>query len=967
MTRWLHSLARRCSRRGWLVVGIWLAVAVAVMGANRIIGGAVAQTYDLPGTDSAVAQDLLNRAFPGSATESIPVVLHDPASTLDVGGGGASVAAVASALADVDVVTSVVAPADDTTLVSDDGHTALVQVKVTDRSSGEPRVGQELLDTARAAAPEGMQVELGGFLGRQVSRPDTRRSELVGVFAAIVVLFITLRRFPAVAIPLLNAVLSVGIGLALVGLLGSLVFIPDVATTLGTMLGLGVGIDYALFLVVRHRTLLRQGYDVHDSVGRTAGTAGAGIVFAGGTLIAAVCGLALTGLSFLAWLGISAALVVTVAVIASFTLVPALLGIAGRRVLPRSMQEQVTDTDEALDHSRWARLAQAVTRRPWRFAIASTIMLLLMAAPALTLTLGHTDASTLPPETTARKADDLMRSAFGAGSTAPLAVVTQLWAVAADPAAGDAGAPPASSTTGDPRAGDPRLVALAKVLAGTPGVTSVDAPVVSTDGGVAIIRVVPDWGSADRRTEELVARLRADVLPRTTAGQGMSSHIGGVTAGTTDLSTLVAARTPWFIVGVVTLSFLLLTVAYRSLLIPFKAAMMNLLSIAAAYGVVTMVFQWGWGAHLIGLDGPVPIESYVPMMMFAVLFGLSMDYEVFLLTAFREHWERSGDMTTAVRRGLADTGRVVTAAALIMVSVFASFVLSTDPLVKLFGVGLSTAVAIDATIVRCLLVPAILVLVQKGTWWLPAWLDELLPQLHVEGDPKALGAAAERPAMAATGRRPLVRQRPAAVLATVLGVGLAWVLASRLPVLPAGAGTTVAVAAVLGGVLVLLPPSLGGARTSVWTRLGGYVGGAVVTATVLAIIEAVVPPVGAAVGSTVAVGLVVVALVIVLVIARPAALSMVLGAVAAVVAAVSAPVSAGASTLSLLVAVLLPAVVAVVVAEATTSLTSGTAADGGTTGPATPTEHATPAAPSEPETSLESLLSGGREVQDGTP
>ncbi len=417
MTRWLYSLARRCASRGWLVIGLWLVVAFAVIGLNRAVGGAVAQTYLLPGTDSAVAQDLLNRAFPGSAAESVPVVLHDPEADLAEGAGADSVAAVAGALEQVEAVTAVVSPADNPALVSEDGHTALLQVTVTERSAGEPAVGQELLDRAREAAAPGVQVELGGFLGRQVSRPDTRRSEALGLFAAILVLFATLRRFPAVVIPLANAVLSVGIGLALIGLLGNLVFIPEVAPTLGTMLGLGVGIDYALFLVVRHRTLLRQGYPVDDAVGRTAGTAGAGIIFAGGTLIAAVCGLALTGLAFLSWLGIAAALVVGVAVIASFTLVPALLGVTGRRVLPKGMREQVGDTDETLDRSRWAALAQAVTGKPWRYAIGSTLILLVLAAPAITLTLGHTDASTLPPETTARKADDLMRAGFGAGST----------------------------------------------------------------------------------------------------------------------------------------------------------------------------------------------------------------------------------------------------------------------------------------------------------------------------------------------------------------------------------------------------------------------------------------------------------------------------------------------------------------------------------------------------------------------
>jgi hypothetical protein len=319
----------------------------------------------------------------------------------------------------------------------------------------------------------------------------------------------------------------------------------------------------------------------------------------------------------------------------------------------------------------------------------------------------------------------------------------------------------------------------------------------------------------------------------------MGAHIGGVTAAITDFSEIIAARTPFFIAGVVTLSFLLLMVAYRSLLIPFKAACMNLLSIAAAYGVVTVIFEWGWGAGLIGLEGPVAIESYVPMMMFAVLFGLSMDYEVFLLTAFREHWERTGDMVVAVRRGLADTGRLVTAAALIMVTVFGSFILSENAIVKMFGVGLATAVAVDATVVRCLLVPAIMVLAQKGTWWLPGWLDRLIPPLHVEGDPRALDAAAANQNPSVPGRTPLAWYRPAAVLGAFVGVVASWVLVSRLPSVPDNLNPAVAMSAVLGAVLALLPFTLN--RGHRWLRAFAFAMGAGLALLLASVITALTP------------------------------------------------------------------------------------------------------------------------------
>ena len=875
MTEFLYRLGRRCAERGWRVIGIWMLVALAVMGANRIFGGESTDSFVLKGTDSSTAQDLLNRAFPGSSAEANLVVLNDPNLDFRSAGGEQVIENVATSVKELTQVTSVDRAPERDDLVSDDGHTAIVSVVVNERFATDPGVGQTLLTTAEQAAGPDVTVALGGFLGRQMSQPETHTSEALGLLSAVLILFLTLRRWGATFVPLISAMFAVGLGLAAVGLLSRLVFIPDVAPTLGTMLGLGVGIDYALFLITRHRTLLSQGYDVPDAVGRTAGTAGAGMVFAGSTLIAAVCGLVLTGISFLAWLGYAAAIVVAIAVLASITLTPAILGVMGHRVMPKKKQLEAS-TDADLDHTGWGRLADAVTRRPWRYAIGSTLVLLVMAAPMVTIELGYNDAGILPEETTARQAHDLVKEGFGPGVNGPLAVVTQMYAIAEAPQDTDV-----ESGT-DPRTLDPRLQTLREDLAAAPGVTSADEPIVSPDGGVAIVRVVPEWGPSDKRTEELVHTLRDDVLPASAEGAGMGAHIGGVTAAITDFSEIIAARTPFFIAGVVTLSFLLLMVAYRSLLIPFKAACMNLLSIAAAYGVVTVIFEWGWGASLIGLEGPVAIESYVPMMMFAVLFGLSMDYEVFLLTAFREHWERSGDMVTAVRRGLADTGRLVTAAALIMVTVFGSFILSDNAIVKMFGVGLSTAVAVDATIVRCLLVPAIMVLAQKGTWWLPGWLDRLLPQLHVEGDPRALDAAAASQAAPKPTRTPLAWYRPAAVLGAFLGVVSAWALVSRLPSVPDALSPAVAMSAVLGAVLALLPFTLN--RGNRWLRAFAFALGAGLALLVATIITAMTPLGEIANTPITAWAMVGSALIAVLAVGRSVALPMVLGSVAMAIA-----------------------------------------------------------------------------------
>lgn len=918
MTRWLYGVGRFCAERAKLVLALWITAAVVVIGVNHVIPSSSLGTFTLQGTDSATAQQLLSQAFPGTSTQANPVVLSSD--TLDFGSGeGATIVSnVESAIAKMPEISTVTGPQQQPNLLSEDGHSAIVQVVVNEQYAGQNALAASVLDTAKQAAGPQVQVSIGGMMGNILSSPNTKLSEGLGLLAALIVLCFTMRRLSATLLPLVNAMVAVGIGLAIVQLLGRVVFIPDVAPTLGTMLGLGVGIDYALFLVTRHRKLLRAGYGVADSVGRTAGTAGAGMVFAGCTLIAAVCGLAMTNISFLAWLGYAAAIVVIVAVLASLTLVPALLGLLGHRILPKKQSGHDDPDHDALDQSWWARLATSVTNRPWIFAITSSVILLLMALPTLTLQLGNAGSNDLPPETVARQAYDAMAEGFGPGSTAPLAIVTQLYTPATAPAN--------FSGSGDPRTADPRLVALQHDLQSTPGVASVSNIVVSTDGGVSVITVTPDWNASDPQTAELVAQIRSDVIPGADAGNGMHTYVGGVTALTTDLYAQIAARTPAFIIGVVILSFILLMFAYRSLLIPFKAACMNLLSIAAAYGVVTMVFQWGWGMHLIGVDELVPIEAYIPMMMFAVLFGLSMDYEVFLLTAFREHWERSGNMVVAIRRGLADTGRLVTAAALIMVVVFASFILSDNVTVKMFGVGLATAVAVDATIVRCLLVPAIMVLAAKGTWWLPGWLDRLLPRLHVEGDPAALDAASAR--SAEQSRRPIILQRPAIVIGTMLGVGVAWILVARLPIVPANAHTAIAMSAVLGGITTLLPVGFAGDKGSRPMRALGYIIGVVIGLLVISLLQLVVPPASADNGAITSWAIVLVALVAVMFISRPLTLPMLLGAIATALSE-GLLFNHGTDSSTLVLVALLPALVVIMVASVVVGLVGDRGIDSG--------------------------------------
>ena len=868
MTRALYLLGRWCAERAKLVLVLWLLLLATVAIADRQLPPPALDPFVLAGTDSAAAQTLLNSAFPGSASEAIPLVVAAD-TDLRTGAGADLLADVADAVAALPDVNAVITPDDRADLMADDGGTAILQLTMAERAAADQAVGTELLATAKQAAADSSptaRVALGGYLGAQISRTDTSRSEALGLALAVLVLFATLRRWWPVAIPLATAMVAVGIGLAVIGLLERLVYVPDEAPTLATMLGLGVGIDYALFLLTRHRLLLRRGFAVSDAVGRTAGTAGAGMVFAGATLFTALCGLALTGISFLAWLGYSAAIVVALTLVAAMTLVPALMGLLGTRVLRKPEQSAlaagellVDATDDHLDRGAWARIADVVTRSPWRWTVAALAVLLVMAAPMLSMRFQQNDATALPASTTAHQAQVMISEAFGPGYTGPLAVVGQLHRAATAPEDDADSEGDSDSGSGDPRTSDPRLLAITADLAETPGVVEVTDPVVSTDGGVVVWRLTPATGPSDPATEQLVLQLRDQILPPVTADAAISAYVGGVTAARTDLSLRIADRLLPFILGVATLSFLLLMLAYRSLVLPAKAAAMNLVSIGAAYGVVVAVFQWGWGAELIGLDGPVPIESYVPMMMFAVLFGLSMDYEVFLLTAFREHFQRTGDIVTAVRRGLADTGQLITAAALIMVVVFASFVITDNAVVKMFGVGLATAVLVDSTIVRCVLVPSLMVLAARWTWWLPRWLDRALPQLEIEGDPAALTTVhaprVERPEDALPGAG-----RPSLVAGLVAG----W-LTGAVTVRPATpmAGAAVAVATLAGAGLAYLPRRTPGSGGALATRLVLLVLGALTSWGVFALVGGLTPgtrgQVPAQVGAAILVPVVVVA------------------------------------------------------------------------------------------------------------
>ncbi|HTN99072.1 MAG TPA: MMPL family transporter [Microthrixaceae bacterium] len=731
MSNWLYRLGHVVVRHRGLVIAGWILVGAFLVLANRTWAGATVDNFEVPGVESQKAVDLLKERFPERAGATAMVVFHVDEGSISDPASGARVEATIAKVRGLDHVVGVTEPLASPMSISPDGRTAFaaVQYDRTTADLGRSAV-EELFATSGSADSDGVQVEYGGELPTVLKERETGPAEMIGVVAALIILFVTFRSAVAAAMPLAVAALGLATGLSLVGLLGTLIDIPSVAPRLGMMIGLGVGIDYALFILSRHRGNLVAGASVEESIARTNATAGQAVVVAGGTVVIAILGLRMAGIPFVAALGYSASIVVAVAVLVAITLLPALLGLVGPRILARADREAVSKEAEKMrtadvagsvdverniltaeDHSGWVRWAHWVAHHPWRSLIAATAVLLLLAVPVLDMRLGQADAGTDSVTTTHRRAYDLLAEGFGPGFNGPLLIVVDLG-----------------------RSGDKSVLdSISASIRDESAVRAVSPPALNDDGDTALITVIPKTKPQDQATSDLVHRLRTKTLSEATERNGVTALLGGPTAQFIDQSDKIAARLPWFIGAVVSLSFILLMIVFRSILVPLKAALLNLLSIGAAYGVVVAVFQWGWGRSLIGLDEAVPIASFVPMMMFAILFGLSMDYEVFILSRIREEYHSGHSNIDSVIVGLGATAKVITAAALIMISVFLGFVISGDPVVKMMGVGLATAVVVDATIVRMVLVPSTMALVGDANWWLPRWLDRFLPHLDIEG------------------------------------------------------------------------------------------------------------------------------------------------------------------------------------------------------------------------------------------
>ncbi len=792
MTGPLYRLGRLCTRHRLLVLAAWLVVVVGVLYAAKAAGENTSDNLTLPGTDSQRATDVLNDRFPEQANGSVPIVLEAPSGkTLDAGSQKTAVENVEKALKDDSAVSDVVSPLSSSggAQLSSDKRIGYLATTLKDSPSDlDEDTSQRIYDEARKQAKTGdLKMAAGGYLGQDLSKPGEGRSEAIGLGMAVIVLLLTFGTFVAMGLPIVTAIVGLATGLSIITLVSHVVDVPTVGPTLATMIGLGVGIDYALFIVTRHRTHLKAGMEVRESIARATATSGGAVVFAGTTVIIALCSLAVARIPLVSALGYSSAVAVAVAVVTAVTLLPALLALIGMRI--ESLKLPLPGTWHDGKPHGWARWAGFVAHRPWPALLLSFAVLALLAAPILNMHLGQNDVGALPKDTTARQAYDLLAKGFGPGQNGPLAVVVSFSTKATNDQDSlddlekqqkdseqqqqdDAdqqvqqleaqGVPPdqaqqqvqeqqdqqANSSQSQQQqqsydeqksflsstASDPRLVDLENDMKKDDDVKSVSNAAVNDAGTAAVISVVPKSAPTDSATETLVSTLRDTTIPKAEKGQGYTAYVGGTTAGYIDLADQIGERLPLVIIVVVGLSFLVLLVAFRSILIPITAGVMNLISVGAAFGVVTFIFEDGHGTSLIGLDGSVPIVSFVPLMMFAILFGLSMDYEVFLMTQIREHWQESHDNRESVVQGLANTGRVITSAALIMVSVFCAFILSGDPTVKQFGVGMAVAVAIDATLVRCVLVPAVMVLLGKANWWMPRWLDRVLPNFSIEGD-----------------------------------------------------------------------------------------------------------------------------------------------------------------------------------------------------------------------------------------
>jgi putative drug exporter of the RND superfamily len=717
----LARLSRWCYRRRRTVVVLWIVGFILINAVGAAIGNAYSDNFSGGHSDSIAAFDLLKARFPSRAGDTADMVFTSPNGVRN-GGVRTTMEGLFAQVGPGKVphVVAIDSPYQSPGRISADGTVAYATVTFDKQAGDLPaKAAKPIIDAAKKATGPGLKVELSGPVVARALQPKQGPTEAIGILAAIIILFVAFGSLLAMSLPILAAIFGVGIGIVFVSFLSHLITVPSFAPYIAIMIGLGVGIDYALFIVVRYRTGLHDGLDPESANVLALVTAGRAVLFAGCTVIISLLGMFMMGINFIYGLSVGAILAVLMTMLASVTLVPAIMGFAGVKLAAK--EHKRTHHRETVAY-RWSRQVQ---KRPAVMVVGSLVILITLAVPLFSIHLGVADQGNDPTSQTTRRAYDLLAKGFGPGFNGPVLLATEL----------------TGATTRD------SLTSFAGSLRSDPDVAFVAPPFFNEAGNAAAVSVIPKGAPQDRSTEQLVHRLRSEIKQR-----GMAVHVGSVTAIAIDASAHVGARLPIMVAAVIILSFLLLMAVFRSVLVAVKAAIMNLLSIGAAYGVIVAIFQWGWLRNVVGIGRPGPIEFWAPMMLFTVLFGLSMDYEVFLLSRVREEYLVSGDNASAVADGLASTARVITAAAAIMIAVFLSFVLGDLRVLKLMGLGLATAIFIDATLVRMVLVPATMELLGNANWWLPKWLDRLVPRISVEAPPELVPAPVAATEMTPAGR-----------------------------------------------------------------------------------------------------------------------------------------------------------------------------------------------------------------------
>ncbi|MFF8936669.1 MMPL family transporter [Streptomyces paradoxus] len=725
----MAALARWCVQRRLLSVLLWLLAFAGVAAGAAVAGTTYSNDYQVPGTESGRASELLHEGFPQLGGDSDTVVWHTASGSVRAADVEQTMTRTLDRIEDLPGVASVTSPYDGpgTGRISEDGRTAYASVTFDDQAEdvaeGEARA---VVDTAKSAETDGLQVELGGSAVALTESSGGHLAEVVGVIVAAVVLFLAFGSLAASLLPIATALVGVGTAYAGIVLLGHAMTVADFAPMLGMLVGLGVGIDYALFIVTRHRRGLKRGLSVTEAATNAVATTGRAVVFAGATVCIALLGMLILRLSFLNGVAVAASLTVILTVAASVTLLPALLSFIGMRALSRRERRRLAEhgPEPEVPTGFAARWSAFVERHPKALGAVALVVMAVLALPTFSLHLGTSDQGNGPKTATTRQAYDLLADGFGPGVNGPLTLVTKV------------------------DGADDKLALdnLDGTLRATDGVAAVTPVTFDSSGHTAYLTVVPESSPQSKDTSDLVDRLRGEVLPRAESGTSLDVQVGGMTAGYDDFADVIVSKLPVFVGVVIGLGCLLLLLAFRSVGIPLKAAAMNVAAVASAFGVVVAIFQWGWGSELLGLGSAGPIEPFLPVIMVSVLFGLSMDYQVFLVSRMYEEWLETGDNRRAVRVGLAETSRVINSAAVIMISVFLAFVLSGDRVIAMFGIALAAAVALDAFVLRTLLVPALMHLLGGANWWLPRWLDKRMPRISIE--PPESRAAHERLAAA---------------------------------------------------------------------------------------------------------------------------------------------------------------------------------------------------------------------------